>query len=146
MTWLANRFKSLLAANPRFAPRERRVLLALAWLRAALTAGAAIAVWHVAPRPWAYGLCLLAAPIAAIGSADFVENRLRKLLLGYAFNPRVSAIGEWEGWNGPTEGRDRERRLWEAHKYDVLYYREPGDIYLPALWEGDPGSGRFGDE
>lgn len=94
--WLRSRWESMVGAY-RFKPYERRVLLGLAWFRAVFTAAVC------APFPW--WSWPIVAPLAALVAADFIEHRIRRRLLGYSYNPFVSAIGEWEGWMGPTDTR-----------------------------------------
>ena len=86
-------------------------------------------------------------------------------MLGYTYNPRVAAICEMEGANIPPSPDPFLQALWERHRFDVLYFRVLADDlddlarlgyagfrgvreggFFPALWEGDPGSGKFGDE
>jgi hypothetical protein len=59
-------------------------------------------------------LISLLAPLTALISADVIEHYLRLFILGYDYNPYVSAIGEWEGWMGPT--RTSDLPTWEAQK------------------------------
>ena len=91
--------------------------------------------------------------LAALLSADFIEHGLKQLLLGYTYNPRVMAAGELEGWTGPVLSTlDPNSRLildtWQLHKYDVLYFKHSGieHQFSQAVWEGDPGSGKFGHD
>lgn len=131
-------------------PIERRVLMALAVLRDVTTAGVGVAIawiWSPACGDWSWAL--IAVPLTAvlwgIFWADFPEHWLRGWLLGYVHNPRVSATaGEWEKSNIPT--RPELIALWQEHKFAVLYYRDRDGIYRQAVWEGDPGTGRFGSE
>ena len=143
MKWLADRFRSLIGT---YQPYERRVLLNLAALRATITAGFSILMlWvqiHQEWAPWAMLITLPAnATLAALASADFVEPILRKLLLGYSYNPYVSAIGELEGYNGPTDAKDLLAIMtWDNMKCGP----PPGGNANPLLpWWGNPASGSF---
>ena len=108
LRWLGGRLFSILHT---YRPYERKVLLHLAALRAIVTAGAALLFWSATIRqgwPVALGLTTTAcvAVWASLVCADFVEHSLRRWLLGYSYNPFVSAIGEWELWMGPTDPDD----------------------------------------
>mgnify|MGYP001562997624 CR=1 FL=1 len=141
--WLGERLFSLLHT---YRPYERQVLLHLAALRAVVTAGAALVFWSATTsQGWPVALALPAtacvAAWASLLSADFIENRLRRWLLGYSYNPFVSAIGEWEGWMGPTDRNDAVGiATWNLMKCGP----PPGGNVNPLLsWWGNPGSGSF---
>lgn len=131
-------------------PFERCVLLNLSVLRDQLTfAGGLVAliVFLGLGFPWWFALSQGAAwaTIAALVSADGVENLLRKGILGYAYNPFVSSIGEKEGWMGPTnvlsDGPDDPHRGDRAAAAWELAKCGPPPPACP--WWGDPGSGSF---
>ena len=86
----------------------------------------------------------MVAFLVALVSADFVEHYSKRHLLGYTYNPRVMAVGELECANITPSPPFLQQ--WEAHKYDVLYYKDKDGTFKQALWEGDPGSGRFGED
>ena len=71
--------------------------------------------------------------VGSLISADFVEHGIRRLVLGYSYNPNVSAQGELEGWTGPTDSQ--HYLVWRELQFTPL-----------RPWDGDPGSGRFGNE
>lgn len=146
-------------------PYERDVLLCLAWFRAVfvtvtgfLTAWGLYTLARIYPGelwPVVWIIVLLIEPfLVALISADFIEHGLKRLMLGYTYNPRVMAAGELEGWTGPvlsTLESDSYTFVhqWEAHKYDVLYFKASimenyPEVFIQAYWEGDPGSGKFG--
>lgn len=133
--WMIGRLDSLIGT---YRPYERRVLCWLAVLRGTVTAAGTMALWHVqGTQDWPLAVRVLLVPcnaaLISLLSADFVEHLVRRLLLGYAYNPFVSAIGEWEGYMGPTRRVDAAQ--WNAVKCGPT----------PALcpWWGDPGSGSF---
>ena len=141
--WFGGRLFSIVHT---YRPYERQVLLHLAALRAAVTAGAALAFWLVVTgQGWPLALALTVtacvAALASLVSADFIEHALRKRLLGYPYNPFVSAIGEWEGWMGPTDPNDAVGiAAWNLMKCGP----PPGGNATPLMpWWGQPGSGSF---
>lgn len=143
MRWLVGRVFSIVVT---YRPYERQVLLHLAALRAVLTGGAALIFWSVTTAqawPLALGLAVTAcvAAFVSLVSADFIENRARRWLLGYAHNPFVFAIGEWEGWMGPTDPNDAVGIVtWNLMKCGP----PPGGNANPLMphW-GNPASGSF---
>lgn len=146
IAWLAARWRAI-TRKGQYMPRERQVLLMLAMIRAQITAGGAILLFAIQraegwPSWVSANLFGPDAVLFALISADFVEHWLRKRLLGYDYNPRISAIGELEGWNGPTnrlasEDGDAAVAAFEAHKCAP----PPKGAGLDH-W-GDPGSGSF---
>ena len=143
LRWLGERLFSILYT---YRPYERQVLLHLAALRTIVTAGTALVFWSVTISqgwPGALGLTTTAcvAAGASLLSADFIEHRLRQRLLGYSYHPFVSAIGEWEGWMGPTDPNDAVGiAAWNAMKCGP----PPGGNVTPLLtWWGNPSSGSF---
>lgn len=141
--WFGGRLFAILYT---YRPYERQVLLHLAALRAVLTAGAALVFWSATmSQGWPVVLSLTVtacvAAWASLVSADFIEHQLRKWLLGYGFNPFVSAIGEWEGWMGPTDPDDAVGiAAWNAMKCGP----PPGGNATPLMkWWGNPASGSF---
>mgnify|MGYP001562051395 CR=1 FL=1 len=145
--WLIERFTSIIWTTH---PYERQMLILLMWLRVSLVALAAITVWWWLTK-WTFTRTLykvLAMPVlaflVALGSADFVEHYAKDIFFGYTDNPRVMAKGELECWTGPNN--KEYLTLWEQHKFNVLFYYDgTKGIYRRAVWEGDPGSGKFGD-
>lgn len=127
-----------------WSPWERRTLWALraftnvTTFLSGLTVFALTAVYFDAETPLKLGACLVGASIVcvvwAIFSSDFIENRMRKRIFGFAYNPNISAPCEWEGYTGPTE------------RAYIKYWR---DNYMnprfQRIWD-DPGSGKYGDE
>jgi hypothetical protein len=91
-------------------PKERVILLCLAAWRALFTGSAALLGYYTAVRasiePFAFPLAMLFAVLAALVSADVIEHWAKVPLLGTNYNPYVMAIGEWEGWMGPTRSED----------------------------------------
>ena len=143
--WLAERLSSIIWTTH---PYERQVLILLMWLRVSLVALISILVWKWLTKwtftrtPFKVLALTVVAFLVAIVSADFVEHSLKQLTLGYTYNPRVMAIGEFEcGMVTPYKSL---LPLWEAHKYNVLFYYSPDGRYRRATWEGDPGSDMFG--
>ena len=111
LSWFKSRFTSI--SIQRWYPHERKILLALAIMRAVLSVSPCwvFTNWKIA------SILSILAPLCALFSADFIENRLRKWLLGYSYNPNVSAIGEWEGYNGPT--RQEDEAQWRAELWKI---------------------------
>ena len=141
--WFGGRFFAIVHT---YRPYERQVLLHLAALRAGVPAGAALLFWSATiSQGWPVALSLPAtacvAAWASLVSADFLEHGLRKWWLGYAFNPFVSAIGEWEGWMGPTDPNDAVGIVtWNLMKCGP----PPGGNANPLLtWWGNPSSGSW---
>lgn len=121
-----------------FFPPERLVLLGLAVLRAAFTAGTGIGIYgmvrRLTRRGWAaWVMALVAAVLMSLISADGIEHWLRGRIFGYSYNPFVSAIGEWEQYMGPSD--PEHAAAWNRMKCG------PPPRELP--WWGDPGSGSF---
>lgn len=124
IAWLAARWRAI-TRRDQYCPRERQILLQLAVLRAQVTATGALLLFAVERwEGWpAWLVAFMLGPNAvffALLSADFLEHWLRKRLLGFDYNPRVSAIGEWEGWMGPTntlasEGGPAMVQAWRDH-------------------------------
>jgi len=143
--WLIERFSSILWTSHTY---ERQVLILLMWLRVSLVALASIVVWKWLTK-WTFTrtafkvlALMVVAFIIALVSADFVEHYLKKITLGYTYNPRVMSVGELECSNVPTYKKILP--LWEAHKFDVLFYYTPDGRYRVAEWEGSPTGGKFG--
>ena len=139
--WVLQRVTDILWT---YQPYERRVLNYLAALRASLTFYGGFSAVLFIPPPWGLLAAPLSAWLAMLISADFVEHQLRRLAFGYTYNPRVSAVNELEGGNVPPDRR--YAALWQAHKFDVLYYKDHDGSYKQAVWEGEPGGGKFGSE
>ena len=144
MRWLWNRIADMLEPDE-YQPPERVVLLWLAVLRAPVTGGSVLLLWHVqAAEGWSVAIRLLLLPcnaaLFALVSADVIEHALRGILarlwpetfgaFGEGYNPWVSAIGEWEGWTGPT--REGDAAAWQAVKC--------GPPAREAPWWGDTDS------
>ena len=146
MEWLIERISSIIWTSH---PYERQILILLMWLRVGLVSLISIALWMWLTKwtftrtPFKVIALLVVAFLTALVSADFVEHYLKRLTLGYTYNPRVTANGEFECWTGPAN--PIYLTLWEKHKFDVLFYYSPDGVYRRAVWEGDPGSGKFGD-
>ena len=133
--WVIGRLDSLIGS---YRPYEREVLCWLAVVRATVTTAGAMGLWAVqTAEGWPLALRLVILPcdaaLISLLSADFLEHAVRKGLLGYAYNPFVSAIGEWEGYMGPT--RDADAPAWHTVKCG------PPPAICP--WWGDHGSGSF---
>ena len=148
IAWLISRLRSILRIG-QFMPYERQVLVWLAYGRSWIVGGATLGMFLVEQSqgwPWwvsvLHLVCL--SSFAALLSADFIEHAARGWLLGYAYNPFVSAIGELEGWMGPVNMIDQQDRdgivVWQAMQCGP----PPGGNANPLLpWWGNPGSGSF---
>lgn len=133
--WLTSRIRSMIGT---YKPPERRVLLGLAAFRAVFTFSCGVACGLLLPTPWGWLLSPGAAVLASVISADFIEHYARVLFARFwpkhfgafgpiAYNPWVSAIGEWEGYMGPTDKAYAD--AWNAAKY--------GPQPPTASWWGD---------
>lgn len=129
MTGLVARFLSL-ASHRCY---ERRVLLDLAGLRNGLVGLGTVALFLWQVEALGAAAAVVAVPcnavLIALVSADFLEHYGRGLILGYTYNPNVSAIGELEGSMCPTDAEAES--AWRATMFTRL---APGD---------DPGSGHY---
>lgn len=120
---------------------ERRILLDFAALRNGLVALGVLALYA-----WQVPILGVAAAIAlapcngvfiALVSADWVEHYGRLLVLGYSYQPNVSARCELEGGNMPT---DREAEAaWRATLYTrIAVGDDPGPGHypypIPTFW------------
>lgn len=118
-------------------PWERMVLLVLAAFRAEITFAAGLVsflAFRRAVRTWlAIVFAMTAALGASVVSADGIEHWVRATIgrsFGHGYNPFVSAVGEWEGWNGSPGGYPDARAAWEKAKCGPS----------PFIWWGDTGS------
>lgn len=119
---------------------ERRVLLDFAALRAGLTAGIAALMldWQADMLGGMVAVALLPcnAVLVALISADWIEHYGRLLVLGYAYNPHVSARCELEGANTPTRREDEAE--WRRRMFVPLWPDDPGPGHypfpIPTVW------------
>lgn len=124
-------------------PWERLVLLALASLRALFTVGFAglayLALQRSSLPRWFVILVLVVViPFGAFLCADGIEPLLKSQIFDYDYNPYVMAIGEWEGWMGPTSHGDIA--TWQTMKCGP----PPGGNVEPLMpWWGNPADGRW---
>lgn len=100
-------------------PWERIALTALAIVRAWMTVLFFLLCWSAFrraswPRLVIVLLLVAAIPFGAFLWADGVEHLLKTLVFGTSYNPYMMAIGEWEGWTGPTS--DEDLSFWNAQK------------------------------
>ena len=129
---------------------ERRVLLNFAAMRNGVVAlGSALLLdWQAEQVGGFLGVLLMPcnAVLLALILADWVEHYGRLLVLGYAYNPNVSARCELEGGNMPA-ARDAER-AWRTTMFTRIavgddpgpgHYPYPIDTFtgrLRAIFEG----------
>ena len=121
-----------------YMPYERTVCLWSWSLRVVFVLIPALAVWHVAawlPWPVQWYLTWGAGWIGGFVWADLGPGQwFARRCLGYGYNPNVINT-TLEGFEGPKETYPEMVAHWQRDKFTRL-----------RLWDGDPGSGRFGDD
>lgn len=145
MNWYLKRFRDVLpggAGEGDAYPYERKVCAWAFICRLVFILAPAIVGWEYLGTIELYGswqLVRALLTIAAGWGGAFVwadlgpEEWFRKWWLGYSYNPNVFPLGTLEGFCGAIhEGYVPE---WEKLKMTPL-----------RPWDGDPGSGKFGDE
>ena len=137
--WLWKRITDVLpggAGEGACYPKERLVCILSFSIRLVCIVAPALFAWEHVESTWLLRAC--AAYVAGLAGA-FVyadmgpEEWLRKLMLGYSWNPNVFPLGTLEGFCGSISKETMTG--WQWHKM------------LPLRpWDGQPGSGHFGDE
>ena len=145
MKWLIRRFQDVFSGGygqGDYYPYERRVCVWAFVCRLVFILVPAIGVWEYLGTFELYGswqfvravLTLAAGWIGAFVWADLgPEELFRKWLVGYSYNTNVWPLGTLEGFCGAIH--EPYSHKWEELKMKPL-----------RPWDGDPGSGQFGDE
>ena len=114
----------------RWMPRERRWLQGIRALTNVGTYASAhggywlAETWLKLPTPVAFGAAGIIAILFAIVSADFIENRLRRWIIGMSYNPNMWAMQEWESGMFPTEQEFEAQWREEINKVRAPWWGE----------------------
>ena len=121
-------------------PKERLLCILSFSIRLAFILAPALATWELLPplAPFPLITRIIASYVAAFAGAFVyadlgLEEGLRKLTMGYSYNPNCWPLGTLEGFCGSIDTETQAE--WQRLKMTPL-----------RPWDGTPGSGKFGAE